>query len=224
MDVLMSRMDTAPQNLPMLDPSGTVAAQKSFDTTHLLPPSIQSPIQPATTSPAHDYTVGSPPVHSIGTPRSSHHATTPSSYHYGQTPDTTPSSDQQIKGINVRDPESLLQMFRERMAEQFPFVIIPPEVKAYDLSHDNPFLLKTILMAASIQDVKAQSTIAEDVMQYLSLHLLHRSEKSLDMLQGLLVFMAWCASKFLPLSSLVVVRVTHFVQTGFILTSTSAGG
>lgn len=89
------------------------------------------------------------------------------------------------------DPDSLLTLYRCYMTDQFPFVVIPLGMTADDLRRSRPFLLKTILMVASVRDMAGQTSMAEDIMDYVAEHMIKRGEKSLDLLQGLLVFMAW---------------------------------
>ncbi|MCJ1389948.1 hypothetical protein MMC18_002806 [Xylographa bjoerkii] len=92
------------------------------------------------------------------------------------------------------DPDRLLTSFRSNIAGQFPFVVIPVTLNAFELGQDKPFLLKVILMVAAFHDEHVQTTRVNEIMEHLSLHVLMRSEKSLDLLQGLLVLIAWYQS------------------------------
>ena len=100
---------------------------------------------------------------------------------------STPES----KSVASHDQEDLLSLFRDKIADQFPFVIVPADTTANDLSLDNPFLLKVICMVAFLHDTEAQTVMAKEIMEYLSIHLILEAEKSLDLLQGLLIFVAW---------------------------------
>lgn len=124
---------------------------------------------------------------------SSQYASSPSSHQIAQTlaSNTPPDKPNGQVGIDLRNPDTLLKVFRDHISDQFPFVIVPQAAKAFELIHEKPFLFKSIAMVASAQDVKAQARIAEEIVDYVSLHLLIRGEKTLDMLQGLLIFIAW---------------------------------
>lgn len=131
-----------------------------------------------------------PSEYHVAASASSQHTTTPQTHQSASTPSTA-SAKERPQGIDIRDPETILNFYRNNIADKFPFVVITPSTTAYALSRDKPLLFKAIVMVASAQDVKAQAAMAEEIVEYLSLHLLLRSEKSLDMLQGLLVFMGW---------------------------------
>ncbi len=86
------------------------------------------------------------------------------------------------------------------MSNQFPFVVIPTDTTASDLNRDKPFVLKVICMVAFVHDSEAQSLMAKEIMEYLSMHLIIQAERDLDLLQGLLIFMAWYVLR--PLGSI----------------------
>ena len=97
-------------------------------------------------------------------------------------------------------PDTLLYIYRNNMATQFPFVIIPDRVSAAELAQTKPFLYRTVLMAASYHDKTGQTRMTKEIFQYLSAHMIIASEKSLDLLQGLLVLMAWSVQSSLTSS------------------------
>lgn len=88
-------------------------------------------------------------------------------------------------------PDALLYIFRHNMAPQFPFVIVPDRVSAAELAQTKPFLYKTLLMVASYHDKTGQLRMTKEIFQYLSTHMIIENERSFDILQGLLVLMAW---------------------------------
>ena len=85
----------------------------------------------------------------------------------------------------------LLDVFQTQMAEHFPFVVIPPGTTAQCLCRDKPFLYQMIMLSASGRNLWDPKTCRRLVMEYLGLHLLIREEKSLDLLQGILVYISW---------------------------------
>lgn len=121
----------------------------------------------------------------------SQYAGTPQSYPSAPLSSSTSSTSSVVRPLDLHDPDALLRFYQEHVADSFPFIVIPPETTAYYLLREKPLLFKTIVMVASAQDSKAQEIVAEEIVEYLSLHLIMRSENTLDMLQGLLIFIAW---------------------------------
>lgn len=93
--------------------------------------------------------------------------------------------------------EALLLLYQTRMSPQFPFVIIPDRTSAAQLAQAKPFLYRTVLMVASYHDKAAQTMMAKEIFEYLSAHMVIGNEKSLDLLQGLLLLIAWFVLKFI---------------------------
>jgi hypothetical protein len=89
------------------------------------------------------------------------------------------------------DPDDLLEIFRTDMTPHFPFVVIPPGTTAGQLHQQNPFLYSAIMMSVAFRNVSKQMAMARDIMMDLSVRLLQKGEKSMDLLQGLLVYSAW---------------------------------
>jgi len=83
------------------------------------------------------------------------------------------------------------------MSDQFPFVIIPAGTTADKLRQEKPFLYMTILMVASYEDNKIQIMMAKEIWEYLCMHMIIQAEKSLDLLQGLLILIAWFVHQIL---------------------------
>jgi hypothetical protein len=64
-------------------------------------------------------------------------------------------------------------------------------MSARDLCTDNPFLCRAIMVVASCKNVARQIVLRKDFLRELCEKVLIESQKSLDILQGLLVFVAW---------------------------------
>ena len=77
------------------------------------------------------------------------------------------------------------------MVEHFPFVVVPPSMSVQGLRQEKPLLFLAISMATSFHDSLRQQSLGREVVESLSKRLLLQGEKSLDLLQGLLVFIAW---------------------------------
>ncbi|KAL1649921.1 hypothetical protein SLS58_001297 [Diplodia intermedia] len=77
------------------------------------------------------------------------------------------------------------------MSKYFPFVIIPPDATVQTLRDTKPFLLKSIIVVASIQDLAKQRALGHALMAELTTQLLIQGRRSVDLLQGILVWLAW---------------------------------
>ncbi|KAH8673726.1 hypothetical protein BX600DRAFT_547409 [Xylariales sp. PMI_506] len=85
----------------------------------------------------------------------------------------------------------LLAEFRENMMPLFPFVIIPPDMSAKTLRLERPFTWKATMLEACSLDGDRQLRLGRDLLKDLSEALLVKPHKSLDVLQGLLLFIGW---------------------------------
>ena len=90
-----------------------------------------------------------------------------------------------------QEAESLLLEFKTNLAEQFPFVVLPLDSMSQSLHQERPLLWKAIMVASSHENSHCQMTLGADLVEDLIMRLLFRAEKSLDLLQSLLVLVAW---------------------------------
>ena len=87
---------------------------------------------------------------------------------------------------------NLLDTFRTLLTARFPFVCIPHKQTAEELKQQEPFLLLAILAAASYEDMPLQRALGKKVKQAISIRMiLLNGEISFDLLQGLMVYIAW---------------------------------
>ena len=89
--------------------------------------------------------------------------------------------------------QQLLWTFRE-MSFYFPFVALPLNATVESMSEECPFLLLAVLTVASSAEKSLQKSLDEELRNALSLEVVIDGEKSLDLLQGLLVYLAWCVT------------------------------
>ncbi|CCD55240.1 hypothetical protein BofuT4_P156360.1 [Botrytis cinerea T4] len=73
----------------------------------------------------------------------------------------------------------------------FPFVTLPANPTIRTLSQQSPFLLLAILTTAAIPHPYLHHQLDQEFRRVLSLKLIVESQKSLDYLLGLLVYIAW---------------------------------
>lgn len=74
---------------------------------------------------------------------------------------------------------------------QFPFVLIPETTTAPMLYEEKPHLFWVIMASVVPQTDTVHKDIKLWFRQYLAEHVVVRQEKSLDLLQAILVHMAW---------------------------------
>lgn len=87
--------------------------------------------------------------------------------------------------------EKLFSDFRTSFNQYFPYVIIPPQATTAYIRDSKPFLFRTCIAVASHADPLVQRQIAEELLRYIGERMLLKAEKSLDILQGILVFISW---------------------------------
>jgi hypothetical protein len=90
----------------------------------------------------------------------------------------------------LQDAERLLAVFRHK-APLFPFVTIPEEMTVSSLSRTSPFLLLAILTVASGMNTPLNYQMDQEFRRILSAKVVVEGQKSLDFLQGILLYIAW---------------------------------
>ncbi|RYP22129.1 hypothetical protein DL765_001888 [Monosporascus sp. GIB2] len=86
--------------------------------------------------------------------------------------------------------EESLRIFRENHLRFFPFVYIPPETTAKDLQRERPFLwlnIRTLTCKSSAQ----QHALGNRIREIVGRKVLAESERTMDLLLGLLGFLGW---------------------------------
>lgn len=108
-------------------------------------------------------------------------------------PGNLPVASQGVSQLepDEQEAEILLTEFKTNMTEQFPFVVIQPDCTSQSLHHERPLLSKAIIVAASHENSDRQLALGANLMENLTTRLLFRAEKSLDLLQALLILTAW---------------------------------
>ncbi|RDW65554.1 hypothetical protein BP5796_10246 [Coleophoma crateriformis] len=119
--------------------------------------------------------------------------------YFKKSPDSTAEMQQSIpsapqiiqqRRISFKEASRLLLVFRTRMHFS-PFVVIPPDATISSLSRTSPFLLLAILTTCATSDPDLHHQLDHEFRRVLSLKVIVNGEKSLDYLQGLLVYVSW---------------------------------
>ncbi len=115
-----------------------------------------------------------------------------SSHSSRTTPQTLPQQPAIMppRKVTLDQAERLLSTFRG-MSTYFPFIQIPTESNVPSLSRTSPFLLLAILTTASIGEPTLYHQIDHEFKRILSSKVIVEGRKSLDFLEGLLIYIAW---------------------------------
>lgn len=93
---------------------------------------------------------------------------------------------------------NLLNLFRDDFVTHFPFVVIPAEITVETLRRKSPFLFLTIMAATTFRNSILQRHLATEIQRRISARIVMSCEKNMDLLQGLLVHVAWYHYYFDP--------------------------
>jgi hypothetical protein len=104
------------------------------------------------------------------------------------------------------DANALLSFFARQMLPYFPFMTMPPHSNSLAFRRAHPFLFLCIIAVAS-KSTEQQVAIGKEIRWILGRKMLVESERSLDLLQGLLVYSGWLVALFLP--SFMLLELLH---------------
>ena len=110
---------------------------------------------------------------------------------------------------NETNTDILFDRYQRLMAHHMPFVVFPTGTDVSNLTKNKPFLLQAIKTAAFFHDTAAQQIMVKDLIREISERVLINGEKSLDLLQGMLVIGNWYNPHlFAPPSHTVLLHLT----------------
>ncbi|OJJ33429.1 hypothetical protein ASPWEDRAFT_174836 [Aspergillus wentii DTO 134E9] len=92
--------------------------------------------------------------------------------------------------ITFTEAEILCQTYRQMSEKHFPCVILPQRLGVVELQQERPMLLQAILVVASWQKRTLQIALEKFYLKDLGTRFFN-GERNLDILQGLLVYLAW---------------------------------
>ncbi|KAK6223853.1 zn 2cys6 transcription factor [Colletotrichum tabaci] len=93
--------------------------------------------------------------------------------------------------LSLERGQELLDRFRKKLTPHFPFVIIADSVHVSALRKTRPALCLALLAAASHDDVRLQRALGQMFNELVAARLVAGNFTCLDVLQGLLVHLAW---------------------------------
>lgn len=92
--------------------------------------------------------------------------------------------------VTFPEAETLCQTYQKMSHQHFPCVIVPERLGVLELQQERPMLLQAMLVVASWQNKPRQIALEKFYVKELGLRFFN-GERSLDILQGLLVYLAW---------------------------------
>lgn len=93
--------------------------------------------------------------------------------------------------LTAQEAATYLSVYMNDYAPNFPFVMIPPSANVHSLHAESPGLFWAIIAAVAPQPFPIQQGIRLWFRQYIADHMIVRQEKSLQLLQAILVHVAW---------------------------------
>lgn len=92
----------------------------------------------------------------------------------------------------------LLNHFRSSFILSFPFIVIPASDTVDTLRRHQPFLFLAIMATMTYETPPIQHALAEEFKGQIASRIIGCAHKSLEILQGLLVYVAWYHSFYKP--------------------------
>jgi hypothetical protein len=94
--------------------------------------------------------------------------------------------------ISLEKAENLLSCYRSMSQHHFPYVLLPDGISLSQLRRERPFLLQAILTVSSWKNRHQQLVLEEQLLKDFGVRFFVECEKTLEILQALLVYLAWC--------------------------------
>ena len=121
---------------------------------------------------------------------------------------TTPARDAMLE-MNEPNTDVLFDRYQRLMAPHMPFVVFSTGTDVSSLAKNKPFLLQAIKTVAFFHDTAAQQIMVKGLIREISERVLINGERSLDLLQGMLVIGNWYNPHlFAPPSHTVLLHLT----------------
>ncbi|KAF9895088.1 hypothetical protein FE257_004717 [Aspergillus nanangensis] len=93
--------------------------------------------------------------------------------------------------VTFSEAEDLCRIYRQMSRKHFPCVVLPENVGVLGLQQERPMLLQAMLVVALWQDRPRQMALEKFYLRDVGTRFFVNGERSLDILQGLLVYLAW---------------------------------
>ncbi|KAI1828435.1 hypothetical protein F4861DRAFT_177 [Xylaria intraflava] len=93
--------------------------------------------------------------------------------------------------ITIEEASALFLRYTEHMAPHLPAVVFPPDKTAADIRQAKPILFLAIMSVASSETAQTQRRLVMELSQIFADKIIVKGEKSLELVQALLVSVIW---------------------------------
>ncbi|RGP60235.1 cercosporin resistance [Fusarium longipes] len=93
--------------------------------------------------------------------------------------------------VSLQEASERFDLYKRDYVPHFPFVPVPEAMTSQELYVESSLLFWTILAVVSPLEDKVQMEFKAWFRRYLAEHLIVRQEKSLDILQAMLIYLGW---------------------------------
>lgn len=93
--------------------------------------------------------------------------------------------------VGPAEAKSLCDIYRKMSHKHFPCILVPERMDLDQLQRGRPMLLQAMLVVASFQNRPRQAELESIFLKDLGEKFFMQCERSLDLIQGLLVYLTW---------------------------------
>ncbi|KAJ4050268.1 hypothetical protein NW761_005061 [Fusarium oxysporum] len=111
--------------------------------------------------------------------------------------------------ISLAEAQTLLDNYRNKAVQHFPFVPISSETTVASLRATKPFLFMCIMATMKFDNCSIQRQIGEEIRNQAHQRVLMQSESTLEILQGLLIYLAWYQYFFISYEKQQIVPIAQ---------------
>lgn len=102
-----------------------------------------------------------------------------------------PPTASSSRPVSVEQAIELIEYYRQVLTPNFPFVVLPADVSIVDMRRLKPVLFKGVLVVSAWRSRPLQLLLEKDFLVDIASRFFIHGERSLDLLQGLMVYLAW---------------------------------
>lgn len=95
--------------------------------------------------------------------------------------------------VTIAEADRHIQTYRERIMPHFPFVPLSPKTSAFEMLTHRRLLFWTIMAMTAPQGPAVQHSFKAWFREWIADHMVKRKEKRLEILQAILIHVAWYA-------------------------------
>lgn len=95
------------------------------------------------------------------------------------------------RGLTWAQADHIIGIFRDKFMPNFPFVLVDEGTPACQICDQRPMMFRSIMLVAAPLPVPQVEKMKRSVLAYVGQRLLVEDGRTLDMLQGLIICIAW---------------------------------